>query len=74
MQEFSFDKEKKVFDAELLRACRTLKLSKTLENNDRVTVLLDLQTVIIQIQNIESGSDQALVIQAHEAARWLQEC
>jgi ribonuclease HI len=38
-----------------------------------VTVLLDSQAVIIQIQNTESEPDQALAIQAHEAARWLQE-
>jgi hypothetical protein len=47
MQEYSLDKEKKVFNIELLRACRTLELSKTLENNSRVTVLLDLQAAII---------------------------
>jgi hypothetical protein len=49
MQEFPLNKEKEVFDAELLRACRALKLSKILENNSRVTVLLNLQAAIIQI-------------------------
>jgi hypothetical protein len=62
VQEFPLGKGKEVFNAELLRACRTLKLSKTLKNNSRVTVLLNSQTAIIQIQNTESGPDQALVI------------
>jgi hypothetical protein len=47
MQEFPLSKEKEVFNAELLRACRTLELSKTLKNNSRVIVLLDLQAAII---------------------------
>jgi hypothetical protein len=62
-----------VFDAELLRACRALELSKTLQNSSKVTVLLDSQAVIIWIQGTESGLGQALAIQAHEAASWLQE-
>jgi hypothetical protein len=48
-QEFPLGKGKEVFDAELLGACRALKLSKTLENNSRVIVLLDLQAAITWI-------------------------
>ena len=62
MQEFSLNKEKKVFNTELLKVCRALELSKTLENNSRVTVLLNLQAVIIWIQNTEPEPDQTLVI------------
>ena len=72
-QEFPLGKGKEVFDAELLRACRALELSKTLDNNSRVTVLLDSQAAITWIQNTEPEPGQALAIWAHEAARWLQE-
>jgi hypothetical protein len=51
-----------VFNAELLRACRALELSKTLQNNRKVTVLLDSQAAIIQIQDTEPGPGQALAI------------
>ena len=63
-----------MFNAELLEACRVLELSKTLQNNRKVTVLLDLQTAITQIQSTESGLGQILVIWAYKAASWLQKC
>ena len=62
-----------MFNAELLGACRALELSKTLQNSGKVTVLLDSQAAITQIQGTEPGPGQALAIQAHEAASWLQE-
>jgi hypothetical protein len=72
-QEFPLGKGKEVFDAELLRACRALELSKTLQNSGKVTVLLDSQAAITWIQGTEPGPGQALAIRAHEAASWLQE-
>ena len=73
IHEIPLGRGKEVFDAELIGACEALERAQSVDNSKRVTVLLDSQAAIAQLQHTDPGPGQALALRAHEAATWLRD-
>lgn len=69
---FPLGKGQEVFDAELLGVVQALQLAKKIRMLGPSIVLLDSQAAISRLQHTRTGPGQALVTQAHMAARDLQ--
>ena len=70
---YPMGKGREVFDAELLGVVQALRAALTMDGRGPVTVLLDSQAAMSRLRHTQAGPVQRLTVQAHAAARALQE-
>ena len=64
MCELLLDQEKKIFDAELSKACEALRLAKSLQSTDLIMIFMNFQTIISRLQHAESKAEQEIIFEA----------